>query len=153
MTEDRPVVQFADRSTRATLLVEHAAILKLCQEWERLADALPALPTRRRWRALKSGFQALHDRHLPRIDLAMADIAAEENAPGHLVEFVHRLSAQNLADADNSRDVEAAFDALRGERLAENGEALGYMLRCLFDGCRRTVLAREILLSALVAAR
>jgi hypothetical protein len=153
MTDDGPILRFADHSSRATLLVQHAAILDLCLEWERLADALPALPSRRQWARLKSGFAALRDRHLPALDVAMADIAAEEKAAGHLLAFIDRLSAQNLADADHSRDVEAAFDALRSGAQPPDAEALGFMLRCLFDGCRRTVLAREILLSALVVSK
>lgn len=153
MLGDRSVLCFADRSARAALIGEQAAVLQLCTEWESLADALPRLPGAARWATLKLGFAALRDRHLVRIDRAMAEIASSEAASGHLLDFARRVSRFNLADSDHSRDVEAAFDALRGQRTAQQAEYLGYMLRCLFDGCRRTILAREILLSALPASR
>lgn len=153
MNGDRSVLCFADRSARSALIGEQAAVLRLCVEWEKTADALPRLPGTARWAKAKLGFADFRDRHLIQIDLAMAEITLRETASGHLLDYARRLSALNLADSDHSRDVEAAFDALRGQRTAKQAEHLGYMLQCLFEGCRRTVLAREILLSALLASR
>lgn len=153
MSEDRSVLSFADRSARAALIGEHRSVLLLCLEWERLADMLPRLPGAAQWANLKLGFAAFRDVHLVRIDRVTAEIASSEAASGRLLDFASRLRAFNLADSDHSRDVEAAFDALQGQSTATQAEHLGYMLRCLFDGCRRTILAREILLSALIAPR
>lgn len=152
MSEGRSVLCFAERSARAALIGEQAAVLRLCLEWERLADSLPRLPGKARWAKLKLGFASFRD-HLVQIDRATAEIASSEMASGHLLDFARRLRALNLADSDHSRDVEAAFDVLQGQRTAKQSEHLGYMLRCLFDGCRRAILAREILLSALLASR
>lgn len=150
---DSPVFYIADRSARAALLVEHHAVLNLCHVWETLADALPKVPGKRRWTTLSAGFDAFRDHHLPRIQRALADIAQEERVPGHLHDHIDRLAGLTLIDADHSRDVEAALAGLLARPDAGHAETVGYMLRCLFEGCRRTILAREILLAAICPPR
>lgn len=144
-----PVFYIADRSARAALLVEHNAVLSLCLVWEHLADALPKVPGKRRWANLSASFEAFRDYHLPRIQHALGEIAEAEELPGHFTDFIERLAGLTLIDADHSRDVEAALAALLLKSNAAHAETVGYMLRCLFEGCRRTILAREILLAAI----
>lgn len=146
---DSPVLYFADRSARAALIVEHNAVLNLCIDWEQLADGLPRVPGLRRWAALRAGFEVFRDDHLPRIERALSEIVQDEPLPSHLMAYVERLAGLVLVDADHSRDVEAALETLLATRDVRQAETAGYMLRCLFEGCRRTILAREILVSAI----
>jgi len=124
----------------ARMLTRHSEQRQLCDALEAVADDLPRLPAEadvallgRRLAGFADIGQA-EDRIFARLALensAEAEGLAEAVARWRLLDALH---AQDLADILVAGDSDE--DACRTDRLA-------YMLRCFFEGCRRTIALRE----------
>lgn len=120
----------------------HGRILTVCEELERLADALPALPTNgshlrlaRRMGALLRDAHAQEEQEiLPVLASALGEEAVRDS--------VATLTEEHRTDEAFADEVcEILSEWIVGERH-HDAATLGYMLRGLFDNLRRHT-ARE----------
>ncbi|WNO53609.1 hypothetical protein [Stakelama saccharophila] len=122
----------------ARLVAGHHRLAALCHELEACADALPTLPS------------PTHSVALCR--LLAATVVRREGDRGNFPEalagkrdtgllaplLMARVGRLRLADAAYGQElIEALEDARHSQPVA--GETLGYLLRCVFEGCRRTM--------------
>lgn len=150
MTEiNGAVPSLAERSPRVGLLVEHGELRQLCLALEVVADDLPRLPPADAVRRLCDELHTLAEVRLPRVLKAMTGEVARYGADARLEAIVKDLCAMHALDALHAQDVAARLRSLRGRRSTDRAEEIGYMLRCLFEGLRRSMLVREALLWAL----
>lgn len=118
-------------------LAEHARLRELCDRLEAVADALPGLPaaldSHRLVAELTEVLHRLADDALLEL-LGPAGSAATRSA------LVARIRSQHVTDLVHAQDLETALlEAQRGDV-----QALGYMLRCFFLGCRRALAFEEL---------
>lgn len=122
--------------------VSHGRILAICEELERLADGLPALPTNgshlrlaRRLGAVLRDAHALEEMEiLPVLAAALGEEAVRDS--------VATLTEEHRTDEAFAEEVaEVVMEWVAGERH-HDAATLGYMLRGLFDNLRRHT-ARE----------
>ncbi len=146
---DRGPPSLGDRSPRVGLLVEHTEQRQLCLALEAVADGLPRLPPADAIQRLCGELQTLADVRLPRVRKAITGELMRYGPDARLQTVVDELGAMHALDALHAHDVVACLNELRGRRSTNRAEEVGYMLRCLFEGLRRSTLVREALLWAL----
>ena len=146
---DRGPPSLAERSPRVGLLVEHGEQRRLCLALEAVADGLPRLPTADALQRLCGELQTLADVRLPRVRQAIMGEVARYGPDSRLQAVVEELGAMHALDALHAQDVVVRLSELRGRRSTNRAEEVGYMLRFLFEGLRRSTLVREALLWAL----
>jgi hypothetical protein len=145
--QDRPV-EF-DRTEQwlmhDQLLDDHEAQRVLCLELEQLADMLPALPPTTRIRRICAQIEGVTSIHFRRAEVVLSALSAT------LADSVGDGLLRTLAEIQE-------IDAVHGQDLigvlwdgaARGGvsspDQLGYMLRCFFDGCRRSIAFKETML-------
>lgn len=126
----------------AAIFHDHDMLNDLCGQLEAIADSLPRpdkLACARVSRLLEDFFPA----HVVRENEAL-----ERHLPDRTLR--ERIVAQHNEDMGLSQELVIALEpATRGERI-EDAEALGYMLRCFFNGCRRSMLIEEMALRAAI---
>lgn len=126
----------------AGLVARHAEMAALCDGLEAMADVLPGLPSAERLAMLCAGLAEVacgsgcEDDHLGAM---FADPIANRTSRALLA----RLRGQHLMDVACAQELLAAFEDLDGRQSAPDA-ALGYLLRCYFDGCRRTMDVEEL---------
>ena len=131
---------------RAQLQDDHDARGALCTELESMADGLPTLPCPGRVRRLCNQIEAVTSFHFRRADAILVAAAAGLGVPP-VPEMLERLRDMHVMDATHGEDlVTVLWDSTARGAVARPGE-FGYMLRCFFDGCRRTIALEDTLLA------
>ncbi len=114
----------------------HARMLEACDALEALADDLPSDVDRLRCLMLASSLLPLLDACHRFEEAAVFPAFATTQ---RRADIVARLSAEHLQDRCAAEDLTEALLAHGHGRPIANPEALGYMLRALFDSMRRHI--------------
>lgn len=137
----------------AQLLAEHAELRMLCDRLERCADALPTMPSYAENRAIRTRLSQSIDRDAhgggPLLD---AMFGREPQQPLSAALLAH-IRARHAVDAANAQDLIDALDPSPDEQDRFPPEMLGYMLRGVFDGCRRSMDFTELAILTLCDRR
>lgn len=130
-----------DEVDLAPLLADHAAVRLMCRAAEALADRLADLPGPGERFAVADRIEASVRDHV-----TVTGAFLERMFGGEHLAFggglLTRILRDQIADGVHADDV---VEALRVDVL-DHGRAqmLGYMLRCLFEGCRRALDFEEL---------
>ncbi|QJU59108.1 hypothetical protein HL653_16280 [Sphingomonas sp. AP4-R1] len=135
------------------LMQAHRSRAALCDRLEAIADALPSLPAPEERDAICQQLletAALEERdEMPFLNQMLVRSSPEPFAAA-LIEHVRR---------GNASDAYSAFELVAmlrpspiGEKLL-SAEALGYLLRGFFNGCRRAIEFEQLAILALAAHR
>jgi hypothetical protein len=132
------------------LLADHAAVRRMCRDVEALADRLGSYPSIEERSAIADMMHGCIREHV-----AVTSELLERLFAGEHLTFgggiLTRILLDQIADGVHAEDV---AEALRAEVLEpEQLDMLGYMLRCLFDSCRRALDFEELALLALGGKR
>jgi hypothetical protein len=141
-----------DRTERRIqcLVAEHVALRALCDRLEAIADGLPGLPSFEERQQLARQLTTLITPHQAQEDDLLESLLPPEGASAVERSLVERIRGQHIMDAVHAQDLGAALEAARPDG---DPEALGYMLRCFFDGCRRAMAFEELTLLNLSGRR
>jgi hypothetical protein len=124
----------------AAMLVRHAEQRRLCASLETLADTLPALPN-------DGDGAVLGQRLLAFANAAPADettFARLDLARGEGQAIVAAISRWRLLDALHAQDLADLLAGRDEGEAAREIDRLAYMLRCFFEGCRRSITLAEM---------
>jgi hypothetical protein len=135
------------------LVADHGAIERLCVRLEGCADQLPKRPAADAVADLCAALQARVLDHLDREDrLLVAMFARELHNPlcRALVDSIH---SRHVGCAVLAQDLIATLKAHSAGQRTICADALGYMLRCFFDGCRAAMAFEELAILTLASTR
>lgn len=127
---------------------DHLIQRALCHDLEAIADALPKAPTRRQLRRITERIERVSSEHHPHT-LALLRALSAGDRPDE--EALAALAAMHSIDTSHGEDLITALWDYSESDAATRGGALGYMLRCYFDGCRRAMAFTEALLARALA--
>lgn len=134
----------------APLLADHAELRRVCGELEALADRLGAYPSLAERRAAADLIQVTILQHVKVTNAFLQRVFGGEQLRfgGGLLS---RILLWQISDAIHAEDL---AEALRAEDLnTAKIDTLSYMLRCLFDSCRRALDFEELALLQLAEHR
>lgn len=137
------------QSDIAHMIARHGLVRKLCDALESCADHLPSNQAIDH-AATVSAALALQLHHAEARNLAMVKNLARDSAPERLLDRVRRYQALDQLQAEDLHDALVVVQAHPGRIPMDT---LGYMMRCLFDGCRRAVDLQEAALLLLAPGR
>ena len=126
------------------ILEDHLIQQVLCNDLETVADRLPMLPTLPTIRRLCNRIQSITTSHFSRAERMLAELPMSQR-PGE--GEIAALRRMHLIDEAHAQDLIAALWKHTRSTDGRNVEQLGYMLRCLFDGCRRAIIFKESLIA------
>ncbi|WP_404712568.1 hypothetical protein [Sphingomonas sp. MMS24-J13] len=132
------------------LVADHSAWLRLCARLEAMADELPLVPDEDELFLLRAQVQGLTQPSRVRDDRALDSLFARERARPLARSL---LDGFHLARTARIVDVEDILTALEGEGAAVSADALGYMIRSFFRGCRSAIAMEQLALLALGSNR
>ena len=132
------------------LVAEHVVLRALCDRLEAIADGLPGLPPAEERRQLSRHLTTLLPPHQARESELLQSLLPADGASPVEHSLVERIRDQHVMDAVHAQDLGAALEAAGPD---SNGDTLGYMLRCFFDGCRRAMAFEELALLRLAGRR
>lgn len=143
----RPVIEEDDL---APLIADHVEVRRMCREVEALADRLADPPSLMERCAAASLIHATAATHV-RVTSTFLDEAFAGERLKFSRSILKRILLGQISDAIHAEDV---VEILRSERLdATRIDALSYMLRCLFDSCRRSLAFEEMALLSIAGDR
>ncbi|MBR0551254.1 hypothetical protein [Stakelama marina] len=140
------------RSDVAPIAERHLRVLAICDLLEGHADELPA---RRAEAALIGHCAELKELCWPDqpAEVERLDSLFRRHAEDAQTAFwIATLRGFRIADASNAQELVEALET-QGDRRRITGDVLGYALRCLFEGCRRTVQFERLLCLSIGKAR
>ena len=139
-----------DEADIARLLADHARMRELCQDLESLADRLCGhLPLHERCAAADRLQETMLD-HVKATSTFFGQVFRGERL-SYEGGVLARILTRQIADAIHAEDV---ADALREEVLdAADINILAYMLRCVFENCRRALDFEQLSLLSIAAHR
>lgn len=133
-----------DEIDLARLVADHAATERLCARLETCADRLPERPEPPEVDELCAALQSHVLNHVEREGQLLVAMFARE-LPGQpcraLIDHIH---ARHVACTVQAQDLIAALKARAAGQRTVCAEALGYMLRCFFEGCRAAMAFEEL---------
>ncbi|UFN49965.1 hemerythrin domain-containing protein [Roseomonas sp. OT10] len=137
----------------AALSADHVRLRALCDRLEGLADRLPALPAAEERGRIARQLATLVPCHQAMERAVLDDLfpEAREDPLGHAL--LDRIASQHALDELHAQDLGAVLDAADASGPPGGAAALGYMLRCFFDGCRRALAFEELSLITLARHR
>ncbi|MCA3256144.1 MAG: hemerythrin domain-containing protein [Alphaproteobacteria bacterium] len=129
----------------AQVFRDHDQMDALCALLEEIADSLPRPQADACTEAIErlERFVPVHVRHDD-------DVFARLIGDVHLRE---RLTGQHNEDLGLSQELSLALEPLAAGGTTDDPDALGYMLRCFFNGCRRSMLVEELAIQAALTPR
>ena len=134
----------------APLIVEQTGWLRLCDELEAIADALPQCPGAAENARIAAQIEGLVEApaELPEPRPPISSLA--EGAGATLADslFAH-VRAMRAARIVQAQDI---VDALDGDP-SRQPDLLGYMLRCFFESCRHLITIEQLTLLAVGGTR
>lgn len=133
----------------ARMMAAHARLRAVCARLEAYADALPVRPADAEAHAVCRDLRAVLVSY-PRDEDAVIDSLVEDTRTDPLTAaVVKRLRARHASDAIQADDILAA---LSGDTVP-CAEALGYMLRSFFEGCRLAIDCTQLAVLTLGSGR
>lgn len=129
----------------------HAALLDLCSELERIADALPNNVDRQACltlgRAVAETTARIHRREE---DVLFPALLASRPQQRDLAATLDRLRLEHHGDECYAEEVDEALTAFGEGRRSMSADAIGYLLRGFFEGQRRHVAFEKELVAPLL---
>lgn len=119
---------------------DHAIQRLLCDDLERVADQLPALPALRDLRRISDRIMRITRSHFPRAETVLRGLPAERRPPLEALATLHEM---HVLDEMHGQDLVVALWEHAGAPGGGNVGQLSYMLRGFFDGCRRAISLKE----------
>lgn len=139
------MISLAERSTAqrvARLYADHGRLGELCDQLEAIADDLPrACPTRCR-RAAAQLMNLVPAHHAFEAGVLTDVFGADRR------ELLARILGQHAEDEGLALEIAMALEPISAGAQPDGPETLGYMLRCFFNNCRRSMLVEELALQA-----
>jgi len=135
------------------LAADHAATERLCVRLEACADQLPERPTPAEIDDLCAALQSRLLDHIDREDRLLAAMFARDLPDPLCHALLDHIHTRHVACTVLAQDLIAALDATAPGHRSICPEALGYMLRCFFDGCRAAMAFEELAILALAGTR
>jgi len=127
---------------------DHQIQRALCHDLEAIADALPKAPPHAQLRRIAERIERVSKQHHPHA-LALLLSLPPEQRPSQ--EALSALAAMHSIDTSHGEDlITALWNYSESDTDRQEG-ALGYMLRCYFDGCRRAMAFKEALIGRSLA--
>ena len=140
-----PPINLAERAAArrlSKLFDEHSRLASLCNELEKIADDLPrACPARSR-RAAAELANLVPEHFAFERELFSALLKARQP------DLLDRILEQHYEDEGLAGEIAEALESLGDGAEAPDPETLGYMLRCFFNNCRRSMLVEELAMRA-----
>ena len=133
------------------LTADHARMAALCDRLEACADELPTRPPRDIAEALCEELTSLLASHDASEQALLTALFERDHRPIARA-VLQRIRDQHLADSVHAQDLVSALAPEPDDRMVST-DALGYMLRCFFDGCRRAMRFEELALLVLAGDR
>lgn len=133
----------------AGMIAGHAALRRLCDRLERIADALPARPDADETQWCRAELEAFMPRDSQRDEHLFHGEELEDVSIGLFV--IDQIRSAHLLDRIHAQDLAAALSDEREQPVP--AETLAYMLRCFFDGCRRAMAFEKVALLMLAGQR
>lgn len=128
----------------AQLYAEHGRLGALCDLLEAIADDLPrACPTRCDRAAAE--LETLVPQHH-----AFEEKILTEVLPPQRRDLLDRILGQHAEDEGLAYELAMALEPIGHGATPEQPETLGYMLRCFFHSCRRSMLVEELALQSML---
>jgi hypothetical protein len=131
------------------LAADHAALRRLCNELEACADALPLTLSPRQLQSLCHGLRDFVSSHEAAGEVMLTTMFGRDPTDPLTRALVSHVAARHAADAAHALDLITALDPNAVDHERFSVEALGYMLRCFFDGCRRAMNLEELTILSL----
>ncbi|NYD89033.1 hypothetical protein HD841_000802 [Sphingomonas melonis] len=131
------------------LVADHQQLGDLCDLLETCADELPCIPSQKLVERICSTLEELYATNTvgPPPYPALSELYDATNSLETVL--LKQIQLRHLADTMHAQDL---VDALRGLLVPHeprSPDALGYMLRCFFDGCRKAMDCEELAILAL----
>ncbi|UAK25964.1 hemerythrin domain-containing protein [Sphingomonas nostoxanthinifaciens] len=130
------------------LMADHAAISQLCDALEMVADLLPERPSAATAEQIAEGLETLLRTHNPQEERLMEAMFARDLSEPLTHSLLDHIHARHVACAVQAQDLAAALRVGASEE-AIAPDALGYMLRCFFEGCRDAMVIEQLAIFAL----
>lgn len=132
---------------------DHRRLMQLCDDLEVMADALPAMPSAAEAQRLASELRELvqTDEAQERAYLAM--MFARDRDDPLASALLRHVGTRHATDAARADELIATLAPDAGDAARVSPDALGYMLRCFFEGCRRAMDFEELVILTLGARR
>ena len=140
-------ISLAERSASrrvAQLYEEHSRLDALCDLLEAIADDLP-----RPCPGYCSRAAAELETLVPRHHAFEAEVLADLLAPQQR-DLLDRILGQHAEDEGLAFELAMALEPIGAGAPVEQPETLGYMLRCFFNNCRRSMLVEELAIRAVL---
>lgn len=131
-----------DEIALANLVTQHRSLRRMCDELEAFADCVLDRHVIERAALLSAEFAAAlrdHDvgDHALLHILVAGNLAQGTGSLGERIRCCHAIDFLHAEDLRDALQIEAASNA------PIRADLLGYMMRCLFDGCRRGIDFQE----------
>lgn len=123
----------------AAMLAGHGEQRRLCAVLEALADDLPDLPDNEELSALAQRLLAFAS-GAPAEEPTFARLGLTRGTDGGILAELSRWRLLDALHAQDLADILAGGSGDPGKDI----DRLAYMLRCFFEGCRRTIMLSEM---------
>ncbi|AOH85508.1 hypothetical protein AWL63_17760 [Sphingomonas panacis] len=135
------------------LVADHAAAERLCARLEACADQLPQRPAPAEIGDLCAALQSSIVDHVESEDRFLATMFAHDLRDPLCHALLDHIHTRHVACTVLAQDLIASLDATAPGHRTICAEALGYMLRCFFDGCRAAMAFEELAIVVLAGTR
>lgn len=135
------------------LVADHTATERLCVRLESCADGLPERPASDEIDDLCERLQTCILDHVESEDRLLAAMFAREMADPLCHALIDQIHARHAACTVLAQDLIATMIADAAGQRTICSEALGYMLRCFFEGCRAAMAFKELAILTLADTR
>jgi hypothetical protein len=126
------------------LAADHSVLRRLCNELEACADALPFTVSPRQLQSLCQGLRDFVARYEAVDEMLLKTMFGRDLADQLTHALLSLVQGRHAADASHALDLITALDPKAVDHERFSVEALAYMLRCFFDGCRRAMDFEEL---------
>ena len=140
MSRVSPVAPYPFQSSIETLQEDHVIQRVLCDDLERVADRLPALPTLPELRRISDRILRITNSHFARAEQVLRTMPPEQRPSPTMLDALHQM---HVLDEMHGQDLIVTLWQHAGAVAGANVGQLSYMLRCFFDGCRRAIRLKE----------
>jgi hypothetical protein len=121
------------------LAADYIGLRRLCNELEACADALPFTLSPQQIQALCQRLRDFIVSNEDSDETLLKTMFGRDRGDQLTQSLLSRMRAWHANDAVHAHDLIAALDPKAADHDRFSVEALAYMLRCFFDGCRRAM--------------
>lgn len=134
------------------MIAQHARLRRLCDQLECCANRLPERVAILEAAQLSAELAKRLSSHAGAEEATLAMLFEDDGAAHHHV-LLDRIRHRHAVDHLHAEDLRDALTAAATTMGPVRGELLGYMMRCLFDGCRQGIDFQEAAILMLASDR